>query len=290
MKRIYTDNVVYLSQDRWNDWFHYVTMFQLSYVDQAGVSHDLGSVKFGQFNMRDDQSAPELPETFEQLDGRFFSLGQSEEYYQNVKKLKDGKLREELLTALNDVALNLSLFERTLAEDVVRRSLLRDIRENTVRLQFHRIATGGEKLTPFDILYAIPGQAEGSYFRMEFHVVPNSCPPTNSHVVIGRNGVGKTYLFQSMIHCLARGNMDGEYGHFQVESESKLSNFVCVSFSPFDNYPTPDMLEEFDLNRDRYTYIGLGSAASGQDRLAHLEEQFSTAFSTCLKYKGKRTF
>ena len=51
----YTQNVIYLYEDNWNDWFHYVTMFHLVYVDGNAEKHELGSAKFGQFGMSDDQ-------------------------------------------------------------------------------------------------------------------------------------------------------------------------------------------------------------------------------------------
>ncbi len=43
----------------------------------------MGSIKIGQIGM--EQRTPDLPKTFETLTDSFFTLGQSEDYYENVK-------------------------------------------------------------------------------------------------------------------------------------------------------------------------------------------------------------
>ena len=283
IERVFTKNVIYLHKDGWNDWFKYETMFYLSYSDEKGNTVELGSIKIGQIGM--EQRTPDLPKTFETLTDSFFTLGQSEDYYENVKKLEHGELREDILTALRDIAYNLTIFEAVKQENVTRESLMRDLGSRIIREQFHRIANGGAKLTPFDISYKLPGQV-GTDYQLEFHVVPDSNPPTNIHVLIGRNGVGKTHMLTSMIRCLSTGNQDGQYGKFSFEHRTKFSNFVCVAFSPFDTYPMPDDIEE-DEYSGKYTYIGLGS---GQEiRMQRLEEQFIAALRSCNKYKEKRT-
>jgi len=282
-ERVFTRNVIYLLKDGWNDWFKYETMFYLSYSDEKGNTVELGSVKIGQIGL--EQRTPDLPKTFESLSNSFFTLGQSEDYYENVKKLEHGELREDILTALRDIAYDLAIFEAVKQENVMRESLMRDLSFRIVKEQFHRIANGGAKLTPFDIFYKLPGQA-GTDYHLEFHVIPDSNPPTNIHVLIGRNGVGKTHMLTSMIHCLSTGNQDEQYGKFSFEHHTKFSNFVCVAFSPFDTYPTPDDMEVSEYS-EKYTYIGLGS---GQEtRMQRLEEQFIAALRSCNRYKEKRT-
>ena len=80
-------DVGYLWIDNWNDWFKYQTLYYLTYFDDAREKHEIGSIKIGQFDMGEKQSRPELPNAFEGLDERFFSLGQDAEYYTAVMKL-----------------------------------------------------------------------------------------------------------------------------------------------------------------------------------------------------------
>ena len=51
MARMYQTEVIHLYEDRWNDWFRYVTMYQLTYTDSKGQQFDLGNAKFGQFDI-----------------------------------------------------------------------------------------------------------------------------------------------------------------------------------------------------------------------------------------------
>ena len=55
---------------------------------------------------------------------------------------------------------------------------------------------------------------------MEFSVEPESEPPTNIHVLIGRNGVGKTYLLNHMTRALVQvKEAPEEVGHFEYDED-----------------------------------------------------------------------
>ncbi|TIL22069.1 MAG: hypothetical protein E5Y88_29895 [Mesorhizobium sp.] len=83
----------FLLVDNWDDWFSYRTMFTLWIFDEHAARHQVGSVKIGQHGLRPSGTtspglrAPELPETFDSLDDRFFSLGQDENYYETLNSL-----------------------------------------------------------------------------------------------------------------------------------------------------------------------------------------------------------
>ena len=82
-----TSSSAYLLTDNWDDWFQFETLFHLIIVDDKGNQHGMGGVKIGQFDMVEGQKRPDLPDRFDQLDDRFFSLGQSDSYYHDVNKL-----------------------------------------------------------------------------------------------------------------------------------------------------------------------------------------------------------
>src|SRR5437867_561555 len=103
----------YLLTDNWNDWFEFQTLYDLVYFDSSGARHDIGSVKIGSFDMEEGKSRPPLPESFEALTDRFFSVGQDASYYETLNGLGIA-LRDELLQALRDMAADLSIFEAAL--------------------------------------------------------------------------------------------------------------------------------------------------------------------------------
>lgn len=249
-----TDNMtVYLTLDNWND-FSYRTLYQITLFDENGSRHDLGYVKIGNFGQTTEERI-ELEEEFERLDERYFSLGQSSEYYETIQGL-NSKLKELLLLGLRDIIFNEELQARALEEDVTKISLLRDTSLVTIQGQYKRILDGGAVLTPYNFSYKTIQTGNEAGYELSFNVVPEFNPPTNVHVLIGRNGVGKTHLLNNMVKSFI-GAEDAK-GEFQQaedewgEAEEFFSRVVSVSYSAFD--PFKPYSENQYLH---YSYIGL---------------------------------
>lgn len=76
-----------LIKDDWDDWFRWVTMFRLVFVNVAGEALTIGDVKIGQVGLTTEQGSPDRPPAFDSLDQRFFSVGQDDSYYAALSKL-----------------------------------------------------------------------------------------------------------------------------------------------------------------------------------------------------------
>lgn len=261
----------YLLMDNWDDWFKYSTLYSLVIVGSDGEWHTIGGVKVGQFGMHDEQRRPTIPEHFEELDERFFSLGQDDSYYDALNSL-GADIRDRVLRAPRDVALNLDLFERALEEKVTGTSLLRSVGRATVIGQFHRMALGGARLSRYEFSYTAPatGRAQVEPLSLTFIVEPESYPPTNVHVLIGRNGVGKTTILNNMTQAIVDvGADEAKVGAFAAEidpifDDPLFTNLVSVTFSAFDPF------EPLPTRQDRsqgiqYAYIGLKRGGVGKD-------------------------
>ena len=258
-------DVGYLWIDNWNDWFKYQTLYYLTYFDDAREKHEIGSIKIGQFDMGEKQSRPELPNTFEGLDERFFSLGQDAEYYTAVMNLEP-RTSAALLAALNDIAADHALYQRVLGEDVTGESLLRHVNMKTIEEQYRRILGGGVELTKYTFNYDGPTPPNEGIdpLHLEFEVTPDSRPPSNIHVLIGRNGVGKTYLLNKMTLALVSpDNDDAEYGIFTSVGDgfgqdhaSPFANILSITFSAFDDIQIVRQSRNA-TEGVRYTNVGL---------------------------------
>jgi hypothetical protein len=55
----------FLLTDNWDDWFTYSTMYALHVYDADGEMHSVGSVKIGQFNMKEEQRRAAIRHTDE---------------------------------------------------------------------------------------------------------------------------------------------------------------------------------------------------------------------------------
>lgn len=255
----------YLVKDNWNDWFEFKTLYDLYYIDKEGERHYLGGVKIGQFSMPEGQKRPDIPNSFDKLDEKFFSLGQDVSYYEKLNKIGD-ELRHEVLIGLKDVALNQELFRAARKENVTSVSLLRSVSRTSVTGQFKRLASGDATLTDYQFTYIAPKNEEQltKPMRMTFKVVPDSNPPTNVHILIGRNGVGKTYLINNMIKSLIDSKAERlEVGRFSSkltqDTQELFASVVSVTFSAFDS-SEPLLERKNKAEGIQYTYIGLKRA------------------------------
>jgi energy-coupling factor transporter ATP-binding protein EcfA2 len=254
-------NHAYLLMDNWDDWFKYSTLYYLVIFDEVGERHNIGGVKIGQFAMEEGQRRANLPEGFDELDERFFSLGQDDSYYDDLNRL-GAATRDRVLRALHDVAFDIELFERALNEKVTGTSLLRSVDRSTVTGQFRRMALGGVRLTSYEFSYTARRRSKRiEPLRLTFTVAPESYPPTNVHVLIGRNGVGKTTLLNEMTRAIVEEDADAdEVGAFSAEmsdfDDRLFTSLVSVTFSAFDPFePLPSHQDKSE--GVRYAYIGL---------------------------------
>lgn len=259
----------YLLIDNWDDWFKYSTLYSLIIFDENGERHAVGGVKIGQFAMEEGQRRANLPEQFDTLDERFFSLGQDDSYYDALNRL-GGATRDRILRALCDVALDTELFERALVEKVTGTSLLRSVDRSTVTGQFHRMALGGVRLTSYEFSYIARRRSRRvEPLSLTFTVAPESYPPTNVHVLIGRNGVGKTTLLNDMTRAFVEEDAAAdEVGAFSTElgdvEDRLFTSLVSVTFSAFDPFePLPSRQDKSE--GVRYAYIGLKYIGKDKD-------------------------
>ncbi|MFJ3775143.1 AAA family ATPase [Streptomyces sp. NPDC090075] len=252
----------YLIKDNWDDWFQYSTLHHLHVRDDTGQVHEIGDLKIGQFDMLTDQRSPDLPDEFETLSDAFFSVGQDPDYYRNLTRLSTD-IREEVLRSVRDIALDESIYLRSLSEDVTGTSLLRFVSRNTIEGQFRRLTQGGPLLTRYEFTYTLPPdtRSENEPPSFDFEVVPNSMPPTNIHVLIGRNGVGKTHILYHMSRALADSSArEDEVGTFTFRTRGvrrgRFANLVSVTFSAFDPFE-PISTPRNKTKGLQYTYVGL---------------------------------
>ncbi len=183
--------------DRWDDWRSYRTQFYLVVTNKnTGEKIDIGNVKIGQKGLlpsgkaeEGKKRAPFLESSFEQLSDDYFSIGQDQTYYEELMNLPND-LGVYILKSLNDICYNPALQEKFSEEDVMGESLLRSVSWRAIE-KFTRIINGNAELTKFNFEYHI--DEKDDLTKLDFNVTPNSFPPSNVHILIGRNGVGKSH-------------------------------------------------------------------------------------------------
>lgn len=281
-------NCFILIHDNWDDWFTYRTKYILYYVNENLEDIMLGSLKIGMQDMEQTATVP-LPKNFDHLPKTYFSVGQSEYYYESIKELGD-QTRVYILEALRDMAFNLTIFKNVKNLDVTKISLMREISGFEIENQFNRIASGHSRQTKFKFEYTYPCEHNDKPAKINFKVIPNSNPPTNIHVVVGRNSVGKTFLIKNIIKSIYEPNdkkygrlksLNEETGYYRSASSKNqtFANIICVSFSPFDNYS--DIRELLKLKKKiPFSYVGLNES---EKEISSVYNEFTNAFIDSLE-------
>jgi predicted ATPase len=273
-----------LVRNNWDD-YSYKTTFGLFYIDSAGKKHDLGDVKI----MRARMGAGYTPidDSFVELGEGYASLGQSQDYYEGLMQLPSDD-RLNILQSLRDVVWYPELQMALAGDDAYQSSLLRSLGSASLK-KFSNLLHDQFENTPFHFTYTFPA----STAAMEFVVEPYSLPPSNVHVVIGRNGIGKTTFLRNLTAILedpqiaeqGRGSFSFQHAVHDSADVKEFANVVTVAFSAFDEFPAP----RSDAGGIRYSYVGLRDFSSNDDDVrrlktaADLEEEFVTSTLICLQ-------
>ncbi|MBA4098594.1 MAG: hypothetical protein C0484_17745 [Rhodospirillum sp.] len=286
-------NECYLVDNNWDD-YGFQTKATLVYFDEAGKRFEIGPVKILQAGMTG--GAVPLPQSpFEQLPDDYCSLGQNQSYYESVTEINYDE-RVSLLSSLKDVIWDNARYAAFEKEKGFGTSLMREVASTSIQ-KFRDIVSQQTQLTRYHFVYTFP---DAKRTEMDFRVVPNADPPTNIHVIIGRNGVGKTYLLTAISTLLRDGCSElnfGEFGRLEFRNEQQISrssasdefaNLITVAFSAFDDFepPSPQAGTKTGIS---YSYLGLrrskpskGERAAPKDP-SDLCDEFVASTLTCIR-------
>ena len=236
------DDTFFLVEDNWNDCGFY-TLFNLySWINRK--LQYIGMVKIGRFGL--GKGKIEIPYSFDELSKEYFSLGQSIEYYEYFANMEDGKAA---WSALRDyvVESNQTRLRNIKKEEVFRRSLRRwdENKEQTINEYKQVLNVSWEKTNNYSIRYNY------NNLTLDFDVEKDSFPPTNLHILTGRNGVGKSWLLLNMIkNLIGKSNDLKWHNNYGIQNFSKVIHINLSPFS-FDNMENHSILP--------YHYLGIES-------------------------------
>ncbi|AJA15880.1 hypothetical protein RPPX_21850 [Pseudomonas putida S12] len=293
-----------LYADNWDD-YGYKTSFHLVVVDGAGVELRIGNVKIGYQGLSEGWAENAMPDEFSSLEPTFFSLGQDVEYYRNLVEFLPPEEVHAILEALGDVAFSKERRNAASAEPAFINSLLRAVNPTTIDHQFKRILEGHAPLTSYDFYYEKTGSDGTAPLSLQFSVDPDVRPSSNVHILIGRNGVGKTTILNGMVASLVTPS-DEVYSKGCFFDKSKwrakspltdddFAGVVSVSFSAFDPFEPPPNQDDPGQGM-RYRYVGLkhkvvssdGENIWGLKTKPNLCEDLANSLKVCLSLEAKK--
>ena len=290
-----------LQQDRWND-FSFMTLYHLYYQVEGSSPILIGPVKI----LRRGQSTHDgilITEPFDRLPADFGSVGNSLDYYQRLNEIA-GQDRDEILSALNDIAANPQLEPLFEQEEGWRISLFRDnpepvgfladarhiysrndsqVPELNIAFTFHPAGWA----TPIQFYFDAPGPL--FYLGPTRELGPSKRKvllPRRAIVLVGRNGSGKSTLLSRIARVAFASPSDRSWpqltsvGVFDPPSIGFM-RIIAISYSAFENFSVPGLYEteleqiasDIEKGGGRYVYAGL------RDVVAEVREQLSSARS-----------
>ncbi|EHR6474585.1 MULTISPECIES: AAA family ATPase [Vibrio harveyi group] len=288
------ETMAYLRKDNWND-FSFQTLFRLEVVEKR-KKIDIGFVKIAfQGQTTSIPTHKKLESTFTELSSSFFSLGESIDYYENLKKLSP-QSKKAILNALNDIANKPEIIDEIRDEEVLKTSLLRDYSLATVKGEFSRSIQGQPELTNFNFSFIRSETREVDSVELDFFVNKKAKPATNIHALIGRNGSGKTTILNGIISTITNTDSDTSCALYEKVGRKKtpipqdyFSSLVSVSFSAFDPFTPPK--DQPDPSKGTcYFYIGLKDAEN-ESKLRSIDDlrlDFIKSLVNCFRKRGKR--
>lgn len=230
--------------DGWND-YGIKTVFNLYYNDKAkpGRIH-IGPVKIS--NGESNNTSDILPTNFTNLNSQFCSLGQTFEYYSNLKEIV-GKNFKSVLLALNDVAFFPDILDKFEKNNIFTTSLIRNNNaERLLREAKYRIS-GYDLNKLYSFKYEFTPKYSEDSIETDFNFSNQQEYSDRIYAIIGKNGTGKTQLITSLPLDISK-KKDGAF----VPRAPMFSKVIAVSYSLFDNFEFPEKTSQFN-----YVYCGL---------------------------------
>lgn len=232
----------------WDDYTR-KTCFYLNYYGIDTYKY-IGLVKIG--HKEEKETLKLLKSNFLELDEDFFSLGQSNQFYQTLLKTIGKNLFNEYLEAMNDMAFLDAVRDRYEFNSNFRVSLLRTSEAEKAFNEAKKVLYGIKIIRDFNFIYKSTLENAETEHEVNFNFSEDIGLPNRIIALIGKNGTGKTQFLAKFALDLS-GESDNilENDTF-FPSRPLFSKVIAISYSAFDKFSLPKKNKNFS-----YKYCGL---------------------------------
>ncbi|EOA6544915.1 TPA: AAA family ATPase [Vibrio vulnificus] len=196
-------------------------------------------------------------------DLNYVSLATDIDFYRGIQTKLDGEQAKRVLLALRDAGYLVNVMNdknaKALTEtDRFSSSLLRGSGNNKVYQDAWRLFVGEEsQIRDFTLsILTYDWQTRAVPFRFE-----SSLLPYDINVLIGPNGIGKSFCLRSLVEYWLQIGMGDKrtldsFGHAPFDNRPNLNRLVLVSYSPFEEFSLGLDDEDKILDKSAYRYFG----------------------------------
>lgn len=242
-----------LEKRGWNDFGNYNSFDLYLYFDRNNRNL-IGLIKIIDVNSNDTN----LKEEFKKLENGFCSLGQTIEFYKNLREKFPTHYRD-VMSSLNDISVIKSLTDKY-EDNKNFKNLIRTSEAELIYKDFYSIFIDDVKLISkeFEFIINLEGSIKEHEVRFIFDLKSNI--KNRFFCIVGKNATGKTKYLTSLANKLADENEDGKF----YPNRPNFSKIITASFSYFDKFRSPESREK------NYFFIGIRDNGNLVD-----EEKFS---------------
>ena len=236
VSEISTYPAIVMRRDSWDD-FGYKTTLELTYHPSEGEpGKSLGHVKI--LNKRDDSGYTQFEsQEFDNLGENYCSLGQSSNYYINIKKLGLYNVLEDIRDcAISDIIrdefINLEGFSSSLLRSSRAEKLLYE-----AKVIFSSQVTVPENLNDdFSFNYKIQLPNSREITSIDFNLSKHDILPYRINIIVGKNASGKSQMLSSLALNLSGMALDSEGEVSRNNNKFLFGDVHVISYSPFDTF------------------------------------------------------
>lgn len=251
-----------LVADNWDD-FGVESTFDLFYYSTKGAVVHIGSVKIihktestdSELGERKYRSKDYLPDEFKILSDDYCSLGQSQDYYDRIKKLFPQQYKS-IFWALQDCAI-FSEIEDNYSTHCQFSSLIRENEVERILRQEKYIIEGQNVKSRYQFSYKFTPKYTTDAINIDFEFDKEGILPNRMYAIIGENGVGKTQFITTLPLDIANKRCDLFSPYIPI-----FSKIIAVSNSYYDNFSIPKLTASFN-----YVYCGLSKLVKGEKEM-----------------------
>lgn len=229
-----------LVTDSWDDNYEYETLFKLKYYKSKAFFYNIGEIKIMRLGYKVTRS--NMPLTFERLENDFCSLGQDIDFYKKLRENFSENEVQEILSSLNDCALNDEIYEKFKKEPIFYNSLLRFSEAYKALKEAKNIIYNNYYKNEFYFQYKNKFKRSAQEYEVEFDFKPHGSLPHRINVIIGKNGAGKTNLLSNLASHLSGIKKDN--GFIDEDQRPQFSKYIVISYNIFDDFNKPFELDE----------------------------------------------
>lgn len=242
-----TEDHVLLYFRNWDDYGTKSTYAVSIYSEKNKKYTDLGEAKIISIDADEYTENGYLKTSgeFDNLPDNLGFLGQSEDFYLDIKKLLPESAKDVLIS-LNDLSILHGLRDTFESNINFKSSLIRDSdAERALKLGSY-IVNGEEFINSYSFEFSNGNEEYNTTCSFDF----DSKVPIKSrtNIIIGENGTGKTTYLADLALSMSGWKNKGEFTSFRPP----FSKIISVSFSAFDTFEIPKKAKTFS-----YKYCGL---------------------------------